>query len=388
MAKGQKLSKNTLGGRFGSVCIVGLSKVEYITPEEGQPLTAEAWEDVLTDGNRKKMCLCFFAPEDPDGGPMDPYIYLSHAEEHEVDEAVARTKQQLGSMPLLDLYRLKEEKSNTVRIMAAADVLFHWDSNGAYVQPTTQHNWVRDIQQMLKHYPRATAVTLYTNWPQDRIQELGNIENIKPLREMPLNTDVWVNMPSMQDQYGTLLLLLGIIAAAGAYGATYWQDTHISQLNRDIRRLESQMPNVSNLQGLSALLEEQSKTMKYQPLIPWIVKDVAQAIQTSGMQIDKFTIDRPRGTTDQSIRLATLTAKRDVYKGWLQEEPIAKGLLSHSVSMQAVRKSPGKKFNLEGYIDLDTFSETLSTYQKQAEAKKAAAEEAAQKALENAGSDS
>ena len=367
MAK-EKRSNNLVGGRFKNICVVGLNRVEYLTSDSEESIFSDAWQDVFDDHSKKKTALMFFAPSEIDDQIVDPYAYLSEGGEEDED-MVAATQQTLGDTPLLDLIRMKENKPNSVHFMVAADIIFHWDNDGGYIQPTTAQTWVRDIQQLLKGYPRMAAAKVYTNWDREKLAEL-EIESYA-MQDMPLDTNAWINMPSMQDKYGNAVLGLSILAAIGAFGLLHMQQGQITALNSQIRSVESSMPNVAAMSGISSLLADQESQMRYNALMPLIVKDIASSIETSGMKIEKLEIANPEPRQPPKQLMANITAERKVYRGWLQEEPIAKSILTHSVSMVGVRKPPtGGRFQLEGLIPLNLFQQKVEEIQKKLEESK------------------
>jgi hypothetical protein len=357
MAKKKNFPNTALGGRFKSLCFVGLNRVEIHISGNDEPLFGEYWQDVTDDQSRKNMAMCFFAPREIGSEDQDPYLYLAADAGHtpeEQNEARTVTKQVLGDQPLIDLNKFSEESANVVHFVVVADVLFHWDSKGAYIQPTNQQTWVRDLQQLIKSYPRQSKMTLYTEWESEKLAELKIDQN--PIRALPLSTEAWINMPTFQEKYGMLTLVAGIAVAGAAFGGLNLQQQTIKQLSGEIQQIESRMPKVANLRNLNTLLEHQENQMTYRNLLPLIIKDVAYSIQTTGMNAESLEIKNPNIKKAPRVMIAEIGAKRNAYQGWLQEEPIAKGLLSHSTALEAIRKPPsGGKFKLEGLIDVRKF---------------------------------
>src|SRR5690606_13401693 len=90
------------------------------------------------------------------------------SEEDVIDPTVlSLAEQTVGPMALLDLCRISPATPNTVNMLLVADTLFHWDVKDNYVLPTTPTGWVRDVEQVLKSYPRTTRAHLYTQWETD-----------------------------------------------------------------------------------------------------------------------------------------------------------------------------------------------------------------------------
>ena len=116
---------------------------------------------------------------------------------------------------------------------------------------------------------------------------------------------------------------------------------------------------------------DQEKFMQYRDLYPWLVTDLGKAIQASRMSIDNLEVENPTPAEPNKYMIARVEAERGAYKGWLQEEPIAKDLLISSAAIQAIRKPPGNLFKLEGLIHLPTSFKAMKKVEaiiKQAEA--------------------
>lgn len=328
-------------------------------------IVGPSWQDITDDHSRKNMALCFFAPRDLDGEPIDPYLYLSGQEGDEVEEkdAINEAQHQIGSVPLFDFCRSRTDSANAVNFLIVADIIFHWDNSDSYIQPTTPHTWMRDLQQLLKTYARTTTVNVYTSHSPEKLEELN--VNVFGIQDLPLDPEVWLNMPTFQQKYGFYFLLAGILGAAGTYGMIYLQNEQITDLNRRISSISSKMPRQANFKTLEAMFDEQETRGKYRHLYPLISKDVAHSIQTSGMRAQSFEVTQHNPQQPPKNLLATIEAQDNVYRGWLQQEPVAKALLAHSVTMAAIRKPPtGSRFKLEALIQLDEVEEKVRDYQK------------------------
>lgn len=355
---------NTIGDRFKNLCFIGLNKVEYFPDQSEDSIFADSWRDVTDEQSRKSLALFFFAPRDLDGEPIDPYMFLSDSEDMEDTEAAMIARQAFGDIPMLDLCRIHNTKPNTLNILVVGDVIFHWDLKDSYIQPTTAVTWTRDVQQIMKSYPRSTEKTIYTNWESSKLEELGI--NILPVREMPLEPDTWLNRPSFQEKYGLATLALSIMIAIGSYFMNYAQQEKIIELGNDIRQVRATTPKGHNYDALSQALHEQEKFMTYKSLTPVLVKDVANAIQLSGMEIESFEIKNHNPNTPPENMIVTVRAQKGAYKGWLQEEPIAKALIGQSITLSAVRKPPGgSALTLEGLIELRPVQEMVDQYDSQ-----------------------
>lgn len=365
MAKWQNI-----GEKFKSILIVGLNRVELIHPDNTEPIFAENWQDLSDKQSRKSTALCLFSPHDLGGDSINPYAYLAAgipaASEEEENENARRIEQELGDTAILDLCQIKEKDPNTVHFLVAADIIFHWDSKGAYVQPTNQQTWIRDLQQLTKGYLRTTQKNIYTEWDKEQLEPLKL--SAKSVRECPLHTEAWINMPTFQEMYGTPVLLATLLFASSVAGALYLQNQDIQTLREEIQQVEAKMPRTRNLENLSKMLDDLNDQKKYRDLWPLVVKDVSLAIQTSGMQVEKFSIENHNPKTPPNTLLTTIIATQGVYKGWLQEEPIAKGLISHSISISDIRKAPtGAKYTLEGLIPMRKFEETINRWKQEEE---------------------
>lgn len=363
MAKHKSFANHSLGGKFRHICVVGLNRCEVYLHGQTEPLTGEHWSEITEESTRKHMAFCFFAPQTVgDGDILDPYLYLAadpgNTPEDE-QQARTMTEQLLNKAPLLDLCRAKESQANTAHFLIAADVIFHWDSDGAYIQPTSKQTWVRDLQKLIKNYNRGAHLSVYTNWQHDQYGEIDNIER-KKVHEMPFDQSVWLNMPSFYDNYGSITMLVGIAAAALAFGGIYLQQQKLTQLTQQVQQLERGIPKVANLGNLGDLLSEQDNHMQWRDLFPFAMRDMGFAIQTAGMLADELELKVYDPNRHYDSFVALITSETNAYQGWLQEEPIAKSVLAHSVALSALRKPPGGgRFRLEGLIDLKQLNKTL-----------------------------
>lgn len=363
-----------LGEKFKNICFIGLGRVEYFPEKTKESITADTWQDVTDEQSRKNLALVFFSPRDLEGDHMNPYLYLSEEAGQDTDETVVLASQQvLQNIPLIDMCRISKGKPNTVNILAVADILFHWDVNDSYIQPTTPLTWVQDVKQIQSTYPKSTKFNLYTNWDEDKLPEI-KIKN-QPIQEMPLDQATWLNMPTFQEKFGWQVLLLAILMASGTYSMTYYQNEQLRELANEIQIVEADAPNTSKYSELARKYNEQEEFMRYRSLIPVAFRDVASSIYHSEMQVSGFEVrgSSPRGPAVNL--LATITAKKKVYEGWLQEEPIAKAILAQSIAMEGIRKPPqGKNFQLEGLINLPNLEKRLTAYRSEINASQVASD--------------
>lgn len=346
----------TLGNQFKYYCIVGLGGAELFTPESTEPIRGDNWQEITDETTRRKMALLFFAPRQLDGTPLPPAETLAQSTSD--PEALETLEQQLEMLPLIDLCRMPPASPNTVNFLVAADTIFHWDFSDNYVTPTTQYSWVRDVTQILKHYPRATEAVVYTNWQPERVGELNT--PIRPLNELPVNHKIWINPPTVQERYGTVMLAAAVGAIALAYSMIAWQNQTMDSLDEQIMITQQKIPREGQFAALSRFMLDQEKYMSFRDLYPWLVSDVARSIQLSNMKLDNFGVENPSPNEPTDTLLATLEAQKNAYKGWLEEEPIAKDILMNSASLAAVRKPPGNNFKLEGLIPLEETRESFN----------------------------
>ncbi|MFT7144833.1 MAG: hypothetical protein ACI9TY_001827 [Alphaproteobacteria bacterium] len=354
--------KVEIGSKFKNICFLGLNRVEYFPEHSEESIFADTWQDVTDEQSRRNLALLFFAPRDLDGEPVDPYIFLTESEDGD-EQSVLIAQQAFGDIPLIDMCRLRSKNANEVHILVTADIIFHWDSNDSYIQPTSAISWVRDIQNILKTYPRTTERFVYTNWENSRINELGATS--RPLRELEIDEDAWVNMPSFQEKHGYTVMFFSILVAIVVYFITFMQGNEIDKLSQQIRTIDLETPSGKSYLELNRAISMQQKFMRYRGLAPFVTSDVANAIQRSGMKIHSFQIQAPDKQKPADTLLVTIKAQKDTYKGWLEEEPISKALLSQSVTMSAIRRPPGgNQFTIEGLVELEPISELLAKYQE------------------------
>lgn len=353
-----------IGDKFKNICFIGLNKVEYFPEHSEDSIFADSWRDVTDEQTRKSLALCFFAPRDLNGEPVDPYLFLGDVEDPDDPEAALMAKQSFAGIPMIDLCRMKDVKPNSLHILVVADVIFHWDMKDSYIQPTSAMSWTRDIQQILKSYPKSTEKIIYTNWDSVKLEAMQL--TILPVKEMPLYTEAWLNKPSFQEKYGFPVLATSILMAMFAYFINYQQAKTIDILNNQITQVRTSTPRGQNYEALERAIFEQEDFMRYKALTPMIVKDIASAIQLSGTSIESYEIKNNNPNTPAEQLLVTIKTPKDAYKGWLQEEPIAKALTGQSVTLSAIRKPPGgNALTLEGLIDLNKVQEMVDDYRQE-----------------------
>ena len=360
-------STNSIGSQFRHLCFVGLNKVEMLLAGENQSMFGESWQDLVNDGLKRHLALAFFAPRGLDGKPVDPYMFLTGegtTESGMADPAtVAIAQQSLGPTALLDLCRTGPASPNTINMLLVADTLFHWDVKDNYVLPTTPTSWVRDVEQILKSYPRTTKAHLYTQWDTELLPPNDRL-TIHRLREFPLDPATWLNEPTLQEKYGTHMLAIGIIVAIFTYIGITLQERQLSTITDKLNMVEQQIPRGGQFSDLERAITEQERMFAKRQLFPLITKDTARTIQYSNMRIKSFEDKVADTQNPPRDYLVTITAVPGVYQGWLQEEPIARNIVLNSALVEAIRKPPstGSDFQLEGLINADSLARQYRTY--------------------------
>lgn len=359
------LASITLGSKFKSLCIVGLNKTELIPHKGEDSLISNNWQDMMDDSTRKNAAMLFFAPRDLSGNPVNPYLFLGGEElELEDEEEQALFMQSLGNMSLFDYCRIPAAPAGEVGIILAGDALFHWDSNDNYILPTTENGWPRDVMSIMKAYPRNTNVTLYTNWDTDIFSQPPENINFRPLFDAPLEEETWVNQPTFQEKYGGSVLLMGFAFAALMGLGLYTQHNKLAQLDQEMRRVEQDIPREGKFMRLARSIRDQQSHMHYRHLFPLVVQDTARTIFMSEMKVANFEVRNPTPQNAATQYISTIEAEREAYKGWLQEEPIAKAILMNSATFEGLRKPPGKTFKLEGLVTLRDLNKKHKEAQK------------------------
>lgn len=358
----------TLGQKFKNLCFIGLDRVEYHAEGSDQPMFADSWQDVTDEQSRRNLGLVFFAPRELDGEPVNPYAYLTIEDgmDEVDDESLMVAQHTLGGVPLLDFCRMTPAQPNTVNILVVADIIYHWDMQDNYIQPTTALEWIRDIKQIVKGYPRSTEFNLYTDWEAERLSEFRiKVYNVS---EVPFDTHTWLNMPTFQEKFGLHTLAASILIALAAFGLTNQQESTLDDLSTQIRQVEAATPRGGNSRILAELIGSQEEQMYYRYLMPLLVKDAAVAIQASEMKAESFEVKNVNPKEPPLIMLASVKAQKGAYKGWLQEEPVAKKLLANSTTWTEIRKPPSpNQFKLEGLIDLESVAVKVEEYQDRQE---------------------
>lgn len=351
------------------MCIVGLNKSEITAPGMDS-LFADNWQEVTDETSRKNMVLGFFAARNYDGSAGDPL--LSIAGKYKDDDGfMTGLNTVLRGMALFDFFRGNNAEPNTLHIMCAADIVFHWDINDRYVQPTSENSWIRDVKEIIKQYSRTTQVHLYTNWENEHLEEL-DVE-VHPLMDIPLDMGMWVNKPSFQEKFSLHFLGMGIACAALAFGLTQWQGSKITDLQHQINRIQQSVNQNGNITSLLAVVRDQEEFMRYKPLFPLVFQDTSNAIYKSGLRTSSVKLeytDKQRATNHM---LVTIESEKDAYKGFLEEEPVAKDLLKKSAVFEAIRRpkrTVSTRMKLEAIVDLPKTANAITAAKSKAQNKR------------------
>lgn len=347
-----------LAASFRHILVVGLNRSELNPQGETTPIFNDNWQDLLSEHMRRHLAMVFFAPRGLDGDPVNPYLFLTGALSDSMDSmavqntSVEMAEQALNGVGLLDFCRVSPAMPNTLNIILAADVLFHWDVKDSYVLPTSPTTWVRDLEQVMRTYPRTTRAHIYTSWDTEILPPSERVK-VHPLRDLPLDDQAWLNQPTFQEKYGSHMMFAAITLAVLTFGGLYMKQRAINDLNEQLRMIEQQIPGEGRLSELERGITEQERMQKMREVFFLTVKDSARAISRAGMKTSSFEVRNPDPATPPKQLLVTFEAEKDAYSGWLEEEPIARGVLVNSALLTAVRKLPGTGYKLEGLVNLE-----------------------------------
>lgn len=367
MATNNKVSLS----RFKNVCFIGLNRVEF-HPEGGDPLFAENWMDLVDEQARRNMLLGFFSPRDLNGDPMDPSsVIIGDA----VDgEEAAQMMGQMRSIALFDFCRAVKAPPNTMHAMLVADIIFHWDAQDNYIQPTSEETWHQDLADVLRTYPRTTKKNVYTDWDVSGLK-LGEDVNIRPLDELPLSTSMWINQPTFQEKFGSYFLLAGILLAAGTYFGLEYQKKGVQEVYGQVQALSKRANLNPNFRTIIDHVDKIEGYTRYRALFSLIFKDVSLAIADSGFKVSSYTIEVPNPNVPPEVLIAKLESSTNTYSSYAEQEPIAKDLMSSSLTIEKIRKPPTpagvSTFTIEGLIPLQQVAQEYLDYRQTEEAQPA-----------------
>ena len=360
MAASSKVSLN----RFKNACFIGLNRVEF-HPEGGEPLFAETWMDLVDEGARRNMILGFFSPRDLNGDPMDPSTVIvgETAEAEEAQQMMA----QMRSIALFDFCRAAKASPNTMHAMLVADVIFHWDAQDNYIQPTSEDTWHSDLADVLRTYPRTTKKNLYTDWDTTGLK-VGDEVQVRPLEELPLDTSMWINQPTLQEKYGTYMLLAGLVVAGLTYFGLDYQKSGTQEVYQQVQSLSRQANLNPNFRTIMDYVDKIEAYSRYRSLFSLVFKDVSLAVADSGFQADNYSIEVPNPNVPANSYIVKFEAKTDDYATYAEQEPIAKKIMASSLTIDKIRKPPTApglaRFTIEGLIPLPKVAKEYLDYRQ------------------------
>lgn len=350
--------------RFKNLCFIGLNHAELFLAD-GSALVADNWRELVDDRMRNRhLMMAFITPRDMDGDPMDPLT--SFIDDRNTPDEVEAIRAGLKNIALFDLARIRPAGPNHLNILAVADVLFYWDMNGSYVNPTSPQTWQNDLKEILRFYPRTTEKHLYTHWETQGLEE-GTFTPHK-IRELPLDSGMWVNMPSFHETYSTPFLVAGVLASVLVYGTLTMQSRTIEDLTQREHQLRTDSARLTTLKAASQDLTSQEAALRYRGFMATITKDVALAASDSKAQLESIQLEVVNHNDPQTRAvLVTLRTPQGAYKDFAQQEPVAKEILQYSTTIEALRKRPSDKgdFTLEGIVPLVNMAEYVQKYQDQ-----------------------
>lgn len=348
--------------RFKNMCFIGLNRAELF-PEDGGSLVAENWRELIDERYRNRhLMMAFITPRDVDGEPMDPLT--AFIDDRSTPDEAAAIRESLKNISLFDLARIKTSGPNRLNILAVADVLFYWDINGAYVNPTTPQNWQNDLKELTRFYPRTTEKHLYTNWETQGLEESSF--SLHKIRELPLDSGMWVNMPTFHETYGTPFLIAGIAASVMVYGTLTLQENNIQDLRQREQQMRTDSERLTTLKAATQEINAQEADLRYRGFISTITKDVALATSDAKMQLENMQLEIVnQNDADNRAVLVTLQAPNSAYIDFAQQEPVARDVLKHSATLEALRKRPSDNggFVLEGIVPLSRMADRVRKYQ-------------------------
>jgi len=299
------------------------------------------------------MLLGFFSPRDLNGEPMDPssVIVGERTDEGEAQQMM----QQMRSIALFDFCRAAKTPPNTMYAMLVADVIFHWDAQDNYIQPTSEETWHADLAAVLRTYPRTTKKHIYTDWDTAGLK-LPEDAHVEKLAELPLNASMWINQPTFQEKYGSYFLLAGFLLAAGTYFGLDYQKKGTKEVYSKVAELSRKANLNPNFRTIIDNVDRIEAYSRYKQLFSIIFKDVSLAIADSNFAVTSYTIEVPNPNNPAEVMLAKLEASTENYSTYAQQEPIAKDLMAASLTIAKIRKPPTAAgtgtFTIEGLIPL------------------------------------
>ena len=340
--------------RFKNRCFIGLNKVTFYT-EEGEILTGDNWLELTDEQARRNMMITFFAPRDLNGEPMDASTVLFEDNDEETD-----LLQQMKNVALFDMCQAQNAPPNTVNIVLVADVIFHWDNQDNYIQPTSDETWVDDLKEVLQGYPRTTKKYIYTDWEIPSSVDLADAE-AHPSTDMPLDHSMWINKPNFQEQYGNHFLIAGVLLAIFAYVGLSFQESQIDAINEQTRDVNAQGNIYRDFSTIKEKVARIEQDNRYIGLFSFTFKDIALAIADIDMALNSYTLQKPNPRKASDVLITRLRVPTEEYPTFEKQEPLAENLLRTSVAIQKMRKpaerSRPETFTLEGLVPLQKLAE-------------------------------
>lgn len=354
--------------QFKNICFVGLNKVALYT-DSGEVLTGDSWMELTDEQSRRNMALAFFSPRDLHGEPMEPSLALFPEE----DEDSLTNLQHLKNLALFDLCRALPAEPNHVNIILVADIIFHWDSQDNYIQPTTEETWQEDLKSVLAGYPRTTEKHIFTDWSLPPEVEADGVHTA-PLKNIPLDTNMWVNQPTFQEKYGIYALLIGVIFTIFTYFGLSYQTDLTTQVNTKTRNLQAATRLYANYAALETKVAAIEGYNNYNALFPIIFKDISLAITDNNITPESFHLEATGKKTVPESLLFRLRLKKEVAPTFAEQEPLAKRLLASSLALQKIRKPStpdgSNTFELEGLVPINKFAELYQKHKKAQDSQK------------------
>lgn len=343
---------------FAEMVFVGVKKAESFSIVSDD---SEIFEDVLEAIEKKqhkgKVMLGFFSIPNLAGESIEKIDTICNFNEN-VNENMLR--QSLKKVALIDFSEAKEDTSSVVNILVVADCIVHWDNQGSYIQPTDDHSFLFDLEDILSMYPSSYKVNIYSN--KDLSSFKAREFEQKKVTDIPVMQEMWYNQPSFQQIYGNIVLVAGLATMAIAYGTITWQKSSIEDLNSKISNFQSVKINDSFYNSSNKNLQELSKDIKYKDINSLVLKDLSYGINTSGFHLDKLSFEH--GKKDKII--ANIVSKLNKHTQFSAQEPIARRIIDNSLFIKAIRKKLNKEQRLEfeAMVDLNQAKEEIQKLNK------------------------
>lgn len=254
----------------------------------------------------------------------------------------------LKKVALIDFAEAIDNDGNTVHVLITADSIIHWDNKGAYIQPTDDHSFVFDLEDILKPYPMSDNFVVYTDKDLTTFT-FRKIEQKKTI-EVPICQDMWYNQPSLQQVYGNYILFAGLAMLAITYGILSWQKDNINSVSAQITEISRTSLNENFYNSSSKELSELQDSLSFKQFDSIIMKDINNAISLAGFSLESVEFTKQ----DKDLLLVTIKSKLHKHTQFSVQEPLAKRVLNNSTFITAIRKKLSKesRLELEALVDL------------------------------------